>query len=497
MGEIMNNKLWKLIIGFLVAFNLFANAVNSTNRNGFVDVAKKILPATVVVQGNKSIPQRDIGSIFDVFEEFEGVFGKRKFRGRKTKAPKPKSKVLPSGSGFVVDCVLSKGANRKKGKYKVTVVTNYHVISSLSDYYVSLDIKGEIGSEKKYKANLLGFDQFTDLAVLEVFVASKIQPLEWCDSTKLQVGEYCIVAGAPMGKSKIVTAGIISHVSQSVYENKGSVVPGYVQFDAPVNGGNSGGPNCNIDGKVIGVVVFKVSHMLGEGMAYAVPSNLAKKVVNQIIKQGSVKRGWIGVTMQMLDDELALAFGLEKARGVLIRKVEKGPSYGKIHIGDILLEVNDEKIFNDRDVSLVIANSEIGAKLKFKVLRNGKTIIVHLTTQAAPKQIANIGGSGAVNKSSAINIAVSDLTEAQKNRFGKDFYGVNIHPKKNMSLPLPFKEGDIVQEIQGVKIISTKKFQQQINHHKKTGKNKPIVLKLFNPNQNDIESTRFATIRLG
>ena len=472
-------KNLKRVICFVISFNCLLLA---EEYKDFKTLAKRALPATVVVQGSLDIPQRSINSIFDLFEDFEGFLGKE----RQKKAPQKATKVRPSGSGFIIACQKAKS---KKGAYVITVVTSHHVITSLNDYYVSIDVNK--GEEKKYKADLVGYDELTDIAVLKVTVPTYMKPVKWTDSSKIEVGERCLVAGAPMGNSKSVTAGIISHISQDIY-NK-SVVEGYVQTDAAINSGNSGGGIFDMSGDVMAVVAMKVNNVYGEGLGYGIPSNTAKRVVNNIIKSGSVQRGWMGISMQKVDEDLALALGLKEPEGIMVRNVESdGPSKGKLKVGDVILEVNKKKIKDPRDVRMIVLNSNIGAVMKIKVLRKDKEQMVNVKIQKAPVGTVSSARTLFPGKNN-VNISVADLTAAEKARHNIKG-GVKI--AKVSTNYSGVKVGDIIVSVNQENVDDARSFVRLVQKHRATnlqGQRKPMILRVLDPNSGVY---RFVTMNL-
>ena len=461
----MVKNIRKLIF-IIVSFSSFLVAEEYKN---FKDLAKRALPATVVVQGSLEIPNPAINSIFDLFEGFEGFLGKE----RQKTIPK-KTKVRPSGSGFIIACNKSKDL---KGKYEITVVTNHHVITSLNDYYVSIDVNK--GEENKYKADLLGYDELTDIAVLKVVVPTYMKPVQWADSSKIEVGEKCLVAGAPMGNSKSITAGIISHISQSVYNN--SVVEGYVQTDAAINSGNSGGGMFDMSGQVMAVVVMKVNSVYGEGLGYGIPANTAKRVVANIIKSGAVQRGWIGISMQRMDENLALALGLKEPKGIMVRNIENnGPSIGKLKVGDVIFEINNKNVNDPRDVRMIILNSNIGKIMKMKVLRKGKETMVNVKITKAP--IGMVSSARTLPGKNNVNISVADLTASEKKQYSVES-GVKV--AKVSSGYRSLKAGNIIVSINQEKVVNARHFVKLVQKHRannlKIKGKKPMILYVLDP----------------
>jgi serine protease Do len=270
------------------------------------------------------------------------------------------------GSGFIVD----------PAGY---VVTNNHVIAKATD------IKVKLNDGSEHSAKLIGRDEKTDLALLKIDNGGKNLPyVSWGDSDKAREGDWILAVGNPFGLGGTVTAGIISargrDLSSGPYDD-------YMQIDAPINRGNSGGPSFNMDGQVIGVNTAIFSPTGGSvGIGFAVPSNMAKNVIEELKNQGRVERGWLGVQIQAVTPEVASALGLKEARGALVAGLTDNSPAGKAGVkqGDVILAFNGAKIGELRDLTRAVAVTRKDSKAQVEVWRQGKPQTIAVTIAAMP-----------------------------------------------------------------------------------------------------------------
>jgi serine protease Do len=342
------NKIKKLLtIFFIFAFasQVFAKDIPAS----FADLAERLMPSvvnisttTTVITNSNPFPgfQFPPGSPFeDMFKEF-GTPQKRK------------SAAL--GSGFIID---------EKG----IVITNNHVIQDSEDIVVRVD------GDKEYKATIIGQDPLSDIAVLQIDSKERFITVKFGNSDKARIGDWVIAIGNPFGLGGTVTSGIISARNRSIglsrYED-------YIQTDASINSGNSGGPLFDMNGDVIGINTAILGKGGSIGIGFSIPSNSAKKVVDQLIEFGETKRGWLGVRIQVVTKEIADAEKLDEPRGALVASVaEKSPSdKAGIKAGDIILEFNGTKIKEMKELPKIVAQTEVGKTVEVKVWRNKKEI---------------------------------------------------------------------------------------------------------------------------
>jgi Do/DeqQ family serine protease len=316
-------------------------------EDAFAAVADRATPAVVHVS---TVPKKSpAGAPEDVPERFKEFFGDefydRYFRRR------PREDARATGSGVVVD---------PKGY----ILTNNHVIENAQEIIVRLS------DQRKFTARLVGRDPKTDLAVLKVDAPGPLPVAELGDSSQLRVGQWAIAIGNPFGLDRTVTVGIVSatartRVGVTQYDN-------FIQTDASINPGNSGGPLLNIDGKVIGINTAIVA--AGQGIGFAIPINQARDVMQQLITRGRVVRGWLGIVIQDLTDQLAGSFGVKEGGGVLVAEVMKGSpaDTAGLKAGDIVVELGGSAIKEVPDLQRRVASVKPGQTMKLTVIRERK-----------------------------------------------------------------------------------------------------------------------------
>ena len=347
-------KIKAIFLSLILVFN-FSSISNSQNiPNSFADLAEKLMPSVVNISTTQTVVTRSNpfpnfqfppGSPFgDMFKEF-GTPQERQ------------SSAL--GSGFIID---------EKG----ILVTNNHVIEGAEDIVV------QVNGEKKFKAKVIGADPLSDIAVLKIESKEKFLPVRFGDSDKARIGDWVIAIGNPFGLGGTVTSGIISARNRSIglsrYED-------YIQTDASINSGNSGGPLFDMNGDVIGINTAILGRSGNVGIGFSIPSNSAKIVIDQLIEFGETKRGWLGVRIQDVTKEIADVEKLDEPRGALVASVAPNSPSEKAGVksGDIILEFNGEKIKQMKELPIIVARTEVGKKVKVKIWRNKKEIIKTIT----------------------------------------------------------------------------------------------------------------------
>ena len=346
-------KIRLLFVTLILSIGLSSQTNSNSIPSSFADLAERLMPSvvnisttqTVVTNTNPFPFQFPPGSPFeDMFKEF-GTPQERK------------SSAL--GSGFIID---------EKG----IVITNNHVIKDAEDIIV------RVNGNEEYKAKVLGADPLMDIAVLKLETEEKFKPVAFGDSDKARIGDWVIAIGNPFGLGGTVTAGIISARNRSIglsrYED-------FIQTDASINSGNSGGPLFDMEGNVIGINTAILGRSGSIGIGFSIPSNSAKGVIDQLIEFGETKRGWLGVRIQDVTKEIADVEDLEDARGALVASVaENSPSEkAGIKAGDIILEFNEVKINQMKELPAIVAKTQVGKKVRVKIWRNKKAIIKNVT----------------------------------------------------------------------------------------------------------------------
>jgi len=320
--------------------------------DSFADLAEKLLPSVVNVsttqvirgqgQPGVEIPQLPPGS------PFEDLF--RDFLERMRPEQQAPRQATSLGSGFIIDA-------------DGYVVTNYHVIADAEEIAVILQ------DNTRLEAKVVGRDKLTDLALLKVEADRKLPALEWGDSEKARVGDWIIAIGNPFGLGGTVTAGIVSARARNI--NVGPY-DDFIQTDASINRGNSGGPMFDLNGKVIGINTAIFSPSGGSiGIGFAVPSAMARGVIDQLRAHGRTRRGWLGVRIDLVTDEIAESLGMKKARGALVRSLIDDTAKDKIRPGDVIVRVEGQPVDEMSDLPRVIAAVPPGKEIRITVFRKG------------------------------------------------------------------------------------------------------------------------------
>ena len=462
---ILRIKMKKVKILFVVLlvvnFSFFANAKNVPES--FADLAEKLMPSVVNISTTQTIVTNinpfpfefPPGSPFeDMFKEF---------------STPQKRKANALGSGFIIDA-------------KGIVVTNNHVIQGAEDIMVT------VNGEKEYEAKIIGADPLSDLAVLEIQSKDKFVPVKFGDSDKARIGDWVIAIGNPYGFGGTVTAGIISARNRSIglsrYED-------YIQTDASINQGNSGGPLFDMNGDVIGINTAILGQSGSIGIGFSIPSNSAKKVINQLIEFGETKRGWLGVRIQNVTKEIADVEKLDKPRGALVASVaENSPSdKAGIKAGDIILEFNGILIKEMKELPKIVAQTEVGKTVEVKIWRNEKELtkkikLGRLETsedfKAEKKEEADPNISEI--KTLKISVRVLSAKDVKIRKLPEGTSGLVITNIQQDSLINYLKVDNIIIEAQKKKIRSVKDFEKIINGVLQSSE-KTMLIAIYN-NQN-------------
>ena len=346
-----NNKFYIFFIFFYFFFNIEGNSKDAPSS--FADLAEKLMPSVVNISTTQTVTTTTNPFPFEFppGSPFEDMF--------KDFGTPQKRKASALGSGFIID---------EKG----IVVTNNHVIQGAEDILV------RVNGTQEYEATIIGADPLSDIAVLQMKTNDKFTSVKFGDSDKARIGDWVIAIGNPFGLGGTVTSGIISARNRSIglsrYED-------FIQTDASINVGNSGGPLFNMDGDVIGINTAILGQSGSIGIGFSIPSNNAKKVIDQLIKYGETKRGWLGVRIQFVTKEIADLEKLDKPRGALVASVADGSPSDKAGIlaGDIIIEFDGELIDQMKELPLIVAQTEVGKTVTVKLWRNKKEISKKIT----------------------------------------------------------------------------------------------------------------------
>tara|TARA_B100000029_G_scaffold56750_1_gene51364 strand:+ start:519 stop:1943 length:1425 start_codon:yes stop_codon:yes gene_type:complete len=462
-------RTYKRIIDFSIVFVLLSFLTtlshSKTAPSSFADLAEKLMPSVVNISSTQTI--KTTSNPFQNFQfppgsPFEEMF---KEFNRQTER-----KATALGSGFIID---------QKG----IVVTNNHVIQGADDIIVSVD-----GVE--YEAKVLGTDPYMDLAVLKIESDKKFKTVTFGDSDKARIGDWVIAIGNPFGFGGSVTSGIISSRNRDIGLTR---YDDFIQTDASINQGNSGGPLFNLDGEVIGIntAIIAPGQSGSIGIGFAIPSNPASKVIDQLVEFGETKRGWLGVRIQEVTKEIAEVEKLEKPEGALVASVSENSPADKagIKAGDIILVFDGKTIDTMRTLPKVVAQTKVGKRVVLKIWRNQKLISKKVLlgrlesseqfkadNQSEPEAEERIIIESL--KISVRNLSKEDISERE---LPKNTTGVVVTEIFEGS-PLIFVSiNDVIVELQKKKIISANQFnnlvKETISEDEKT-----LYLAIYNSN---------------
>ncbi|MEM7184426.1 MAG: trypsin-like peptidase domain-containing protein [Spirochaetota bacterium] len=348
--------LWIFFTQPMLAQTSQAKSAAISLENAFHQVYQKVSPSVVSIATQRTIAARGKrpASRDPFFEYF--------FYGKKYKQ---KRRQTGLGSGIILS----------KDGY---ILTNAHVVRRMTHFTVKLKDK------TTYPAKLIGSDSVLDLALLKIKTKTKLTPVRIGDSSKVRVGNWAIAIGAPLGFEQSFTVGVISSISRSGIDYSGLR---YIQTDASINKGNSGGPLLNIHGEVIGINRMIASQTGGSvGIGFTIPINNAIAAAKQLKKNGKIKRAWLGVGLDAIRPEEQKRKKLASRRGAIIRQVLSGTPAEKagLQVGDIIVQVGSKKIRNPRDVIQRVRQSKVGKRLRLKIIRKRKSIQLYLVPEERP-----------------------------------------------------------------------------------------------------------------
>jgi len=479
-----------LVLAFVLPLFSALPATAHSGPTGFADLSEKLLPAVVNISTTQTVTTHD--EMQDLppdlqlppgspFEQFFHDFMEKNNKGGGAQ----KHKATALGSGFIID----------PNGY---IVTNYHVIEDADQITVILQ------DDTNMTATVVGKDKKTDLALLKVDVKKPLPAVAWGDSDKVRVGDWVIAIGDPYGLGGTVTAGIISARARDI--NSGPYDE-YLQTDAPINRGNSGGPMFNMDGEVVGVNTAIFSPSGGSiGIGFAIPSSLAKNVVDQLRAHGHIERGWLGVRIQMVTQDIADSLGLDKAKGALVSSVTPDVPAAKsgMQPGDVILTFDGRDVSEMRRLPLMVAETEVGKTVDATVFRKGKEVAIKVKVgELAQKEeaenqedqtAADAIPPANTEKVEDLGISVAPVSDALCTRFQvkKGVNGVIVTnvSADGLAADQSIQAGDVISEAAQQDIKTPKDLIEQVKQAKK--ENKPLLLLI---NRND--DLRFVAITFG
>ncbi len=444
----MRNLLFLTIIYFLFVPNLFARST----PDGFADLVEELIPSVVSIasktiikeQYQQPLPRFPEGSPLDEF--FKDFYDREQ---RKSPSLRP---MYGLGSGFIIDPIG-------------IVVTNNHVIEGADEITIIMF------DQEEYKAELLGRDPKGDLAVLKFDpVEKEISSVNWGNSDEVRVGDWSIAIGNPLGLGGTVTAGVVSAISRDI--GNGPYVK-FIQTDASINRGNSGGPLFNTNGEVIGINTAIISQSGGSiGLGFAIPSNSAKKITQQLKEFGRTIRGWLGVQVTSVSEEIAESLGLSNEKGAFISNLNPdGPSKAAgLQEGDVILKFNNVEIIKMTDLPRIVAESDVGSIASIEIWRKNKIITLAVKLGELPEE--SFVERSKTNKNEKTHF-IKSLNLTVGFNFEKD--GVIVTETEDDSKLIP---GDIIIEINREPVTTIDNFLKLVETINKTGRNS-LLLKII------------------
>jgi serine protease Do len=462
-------KLFKKILLIFVFFNV--GLVNLSNAkpipDSFADLAERLMPSVVNISTTQTIKTNGNALPFQFppgspFEEMFKDFNQPTER-----------KASSLGSGFIIN---------KNG----TIITNNHVINNAEDIIVRV-------GDKEYEAKVLGADPYSDLAVLKIDTKDKFTPVKFGNSDQARVGDWVVAIGNPFGLGGTVTSGIISARNRDINLTR---YDDFIQTDASINQGNSGGPLFNLEGDVIGIntAIIAPGQAGSVGIGFAIPANAASNVITQLVKYGETKRGWLGVRIQQVTKEIAEVEELKNTEGALVASVgEKSPAEkAGLKAGDIILKFDGKSIDTMRTLPKLVSNTKVGKTVELKIWRNKKLITKKLTLGRLESSDDFKSENKKTKKENKVKdteietlkITVRDITtkDIQDRKLEKNLKGVVITSISTRSAVAGMlRKGDIILEVQKNTVLNSEQLNKLIESIYKKGE-QTLLLTIINSN---------------
>ena len=441
---------------------IVAQAMVAQSRENFSDLADKVSPAvvnittsTVVAQGTGPSPIVPEGSPFEDFF--------REFRDRSNQGDRPR-RTSALGSGFVIS---------EDG----FVVTNNHVIESADEIII------EFFSGRELEAEVVGTDPKTDIALLKVEAEEPLPYVSFGDSDTARVGEWVMAMGNPLGQGFSVSAGIVSARNRAL----SGTYDDYIQTDAAINRGNSGGPLFNMDAEVIGVNTAILSPTGGSiGIGFSMASNVVTRVVDQLKEYGETRRGWLGVRIQDVTDDVAEAMGLDDVRGALVTDVPDGPAAkAGMESGDVILSFDGKQVEDTRGLVRQVGNTQVGKTVRVVVFREGQTQTIKVTLgrrEAAEGAVpaAQPNGEPEPSEGAILGMTLSTLTEELRGQLdlSDEATGLVVTDVDNLSdaYEKGLRAGDLITEAGQQQVNTISDFEDRIADAEEAGRKSILLL---------------------
>ena len=452
--------LWLLVLALAFALAQAVSAQARGTPESFADLAEKVSPAVVNITTSTTVAGSDAPRMFPEGSPFEDFF--RDFQGPGDPAPRRSSSL---GSGFVIS---------EDG----FVVTNNHVIEGADEILV------EFFEGFELEAEVVGTDPNTDIALLKVEPEEALQFVSFGDSDTARVGEWVMAMGNPLGQGFSVSAGIVSARNRAL----SGTYDDYIQTDAAINRGNSGGPLFNMDGEVIGVNTAILSPDGGSiGIGFAMASNVVKGVVDQLKEFGETRRGWLGVRIQDVTPDIAESIdGLEEARGALVTDVPEGPaSEAGMEAGDVILVFDGIDVVDTRQLVRVVANTAVGKSVRVTVLRDGETQTLKVTlgrreTAEGSVPAAQPGPADEPAEAEILGMTVSPLTDELRGQLelSGDAQGLVVTDVdvESEAYDKGLRAGDLITEAGQERLTSVEELETRIEEAREAGRKSLLLL---------------------
>ncbi|MEN6444811.1 MAG: Do family serine endopeptidase [Candidatus Cloacimonas sp.] len=450
-------KMWKQLFLVLMTLSVMScatakdNMIDLNSPNPVVEVVKNVREAVVQIRVEAKVTVQNYMNPFSDDPWFRQFF---QFPQEQTRP------IVSLGSGFIYEYNAS--------TREAFILTNNHVVEKGREGTITVTMADKV----VYTGSVVGLDPSTDVAVIKVVVkeGEKVTVAPLGDSDKLQIGEWAIAIGNPFseGLDRTVTLGVISATSRAnlnLGENS-PIYQDFIQTDAAINSGNSGGPLLNIKGEVIGINSALASTNGGNvGIGFAIPINLAKRVVQDLVASGKVTRAYIGILPQEITPDIMEAYGLKEVAGVLVTKVEKDSPADKagIHEEDIITEINGEKVTSVPKFRIAIATAKVGQELPLKIVRDRKEISVRVVLEAYPEDIVAANDNAKGGPATGISVESIDSQAAKRLNVTSDKGVVVTKVEPNSpAAKSGLKVGYVIIKIEGKEINSPKEFNTEL-----------------------------------
>lgn len=452
---------------------LMAPPLSADGTLSFADLVERVSPAVVSILVEREVETPSgMRGIPNELEDFFNFRFERPERQERDDFDQGVRRMEAQGSGFFID---------RAGH----IVTNNHVVAEADEVRVRLANGDEVDAE------VIGVDPLTDLAVLKVAAQDGQPYVEFADDVNLRVGDWVLAVGNPFGLGGTVTSGIVSAIGGQNRENQ---YLDFIQIDAPINRGNSGGPTFDLKGRVVGVNTAIFSPNGGSvGIGFAIPARVAKETIGQLIEGGSVTRGWLGIQLQEVTTEIAAAMGLKQRGGVLVAEVMDGTPAKKAGLrdGDVILGVAGEDVETTNELSRRVASYPPGRKIDLKVHRDGKirNMSVTLGKRDDDAEVAAVDVPSNDNDTLAsdVGLRVSDLTSTLRQQFRvpDDVDGVVVTGVRpgSAAQDAGLQPGIVILQVDGEPVASSRELRSKIDNAKDDGKDAVLLRMQFGANR--------------